>query len=66
MASGQQGPGLPPQPAWGASARLDEFVSLPETARGGRKKVVSSEGDVAKPVDGAVCGSWSPLQPSAT
>ncbi len=38
LASGRLGPGLQPQPAWGVSARLHEFVSLPENARGGRKK----------------------------
>lgn len=38
---GATGPGLQPQPAWGVSARLHEFVSLPENARGeegGEKK----------------------------
>lgn len=51
--SGRLGLGLQPQPAWGGSARLREFVSLTETARG-VKTVICSDGNAGKPVDGAV------------
>lgn len=48
--------GLQPQPARSVPAR--------EGTR--RKNVVCSEGDASKPVDGTVCGSWIPLQPTWT
>lgn len=38
------GPGLQPQPAWGVSARLHEFVSRPETARRGGEKLFVQRG----------------------
>lgn len=61
---GGEGPGLP---AWGVSTRLPGFVSLPRDQDRKKREVLGGrEGAVGKPVDGAVCGSLSPPQPSAS
>lgn len=41
-------------------------MNLPAMERAEEQEVLGSKGNVGKPFDGAVCGSLSLLQPSAT